>query len=215
MVRNSSSPGSFDLAFQYRTGELASERYRRMGLVELLFSVTTGPKRRRAVLTPLVLIVVVGLFLLLLFLSLYIDKLLGLPRLLPGVVGTTIGLLLLTSGVALHSWCLVLFWRAKGTGIPVNPPLELVTVGPYAWTRNPMLIAMFFWLAGIGFLLTSMSMVFFWTPVFMVINLIELKLVEEPEIERRLGASFTEYKRNVPMLIPRVPSDKTRTSESE
>jgi hypothetical protein len=56
---------SFELAFQYRAGKHASEgEGRRMGLVELLFSVTTGSKRRRAVLTPLVFSVAVGLFLL-------------------------------------------------------------------------------------------------------------------------------------------------------
>jgi hypothetical protein len=34
----------------------------------------------------------------------------------------------------------------------------------------------------------------------------ELKLVEEPELERRLGATYREYRERVPMLIPRRPS---------
>jgi protein-S-isoprenylcysteine O-methyltransferase Ste14 len=53
-------------------------------------------------------------------------------------------------------------------------------------------------------------MVFIWTPVFVVLNLIELKLVEEPELERRLGASYREYKQRVPMLVPRAPGVSRR-----
>jgi protein-S-isoprenylcysteine O-methyltransferase Ste14 len=181
-----------------------------MSLVDLLYSVTTGSKHRRAVLTLIMLVVVVGIFLLIIFGSLYMDRALGLPRLLPGVLGTVIGALFLAVGLGLHAWCLVLFWRAKGTGVPSNPPPELVTVGPYAWTRNPMLIALFAWSSGLGFLLKSISMVFIWTPVFVVLNLIELKLVEEPELERRLGASYREYKQRVPMLVPKVPGVSRR-----
>jgi len=152
----------------------------------------------------MVLVVAVCLLLLVVFGSLYMDRTLGLPQLLPGVLGMAIGIPPLTAGLALHVWCLVLFWKAKGMGVPVSPPPEVVTAGPYAWTRNPMLIAIFAWLYGIGFLLNSISMVFVWTPVFMIVNVIELKLVEEPELERRLGASYREYKRRVPLLIPRI-----------
>jgi protein-S-isoprenylcysteine O-methyltransferase Ste14 len=176
-----------------------------MNFVRLLCSVTTGSKRRRALLTPIVLVVAVCLLLLVVFGSLYMDRTFGLPQLLPGVLGMAIGITLLTAGLVLHVWCLVLFWKAKGTGVPVSPPPEVVIVGPYAWTRNPMLIAIFAWLSGIGFLLNSISMVFVLTPVFIIVNVIELKLVEEPELERRLGASYREYKRLVPLLILRVP----------
>jgi protein-S-isoprenylcysteine O-methyltransferase Ste14 len=30
-------------------------------------------------------------------------------------------------------------------------------------------------------------------------------MVEEPELERRFGTSYREYKRRVPMFVPRVP----------
>ena len=68
-----------------------------------------------------------------------------------------------------------------------------------------MLIAIFAGLLGVGFLLVSVSMVLVWTPVFVVLNAIELKLVEEPELDRRLGSRYSEYKRRVPMFIPRAP----------
>jgi len=43
--------------------------------------------------------------------------------------------------------------------------------------------------------------------VFLIIDVIELKLVEKPELERRLGASYKEYRQRVPMLIP-VPAGR-------
>ena len=49
-------------------------------------------------------------------------------------------------------------------------------------------------------------MVFIWTPLFLLFNLLELKLVEEPELERRFGESYVEYKRRVPMFVPMVPA---------
>lgn len=173
--------------------------------VDVFYSVTTGPERRRALLTPVGLVIFAGLLLLVVLGSLLTDRALGLPRLLPGALGLVVGVPLLAAGLMLWAWCVVLFRRAKGTPVPFNPPRELVVVGPYAWVRNPMLTGVFACLFGFGFLLHSLSMVFVWTPVFLVLNAIELKLVEEPELERRLGASYSEYRRRVPMFVPKAP----------
>ncbi|MFQ5607230.1 MAG: methyltransferase family protein, partial [Candidatus Zixiibacteriota bacterium] len=111
---------------------------------------------------------------------------------------------LMALGFALWLWCVMLFRKAKTSPVPVRLPRQLVTKGPYALTRNPMLTGLFSFLTGLGFFLNSISMVLGWTPVFMVLNVIELKLVEEPGLERRFGDSYREYKRRVPMLIPRL-----------
>ena len=49
--------------------------------------------------------------------------------------------------------------------------------------------------------------------MFLVISVIELKLVEKPELERRLGASYKEYRQRVPMLIP-VPAGRFAWGQS-
>jgi len=154
--------------------------------------------------TPIGLLVFASILLLLVFGSLYMDGALSLPRLLPGFLGSAIGGVLLVAGVVLLAWCVVWFIRARGTPVPFNPPRELVIVGPYAWSRNPMLTGVFSCLFGFGFLLHSVSMVVVWTPVFVLLNVIELKMVEEFELERRFGTSYREYKRCVPMFVPRV-----------
>jgi protein-S-isoprenylcysteine O-methyltransferase Ste14 len=173
---------------------------------DVFYSVATGPERRRRLLTPVGLVVFGGLLLLVVFGSLRTDRALGLPLLLPGAVGWMVGVPLLAAGLTLVAWCLVLFRRGKGTPVPFNPPRELVVAGPYAWVRNPMLTGVFACLFGLGFCLNSLSMVVLWTPVFVLANAIEVRFVEEPELERRFGASYSEYRRRVPMFIPRVVS---------
>jgi protein-S-isoprenylcysteine O-methyltransferase Ste14 len=170
---------------------------------EIFHSIATGSRRLRLLLTPVGLIVFFGLLLLVVFGSTYTDRVLGLPKLLSGPIGKSIGVVLISSGLAIWARCVVWFSKARGTPVPFNPPQELVTEGPYAWSRNPMLTGVFACLFGIGFLLHSLSMVLVWTPVFVVFNILELKLVEEPELERRFGESYIEYKQRVPMFIPK------------
>ena len=76
-------------------------------------------------------------------------------------------------------------------------------MGPYVWMRNPMVTGVFTVLFGIGVILHSSSIVFIWTPLYILAHVIELKKVEEPELELRFGAAYVEYKRRVPMFIPR------------
>jgi len=175
-----------------------------MRLDDLFYSIATGSKRLRLLLTPVGLVVFFGMLLLVVFGSLYMDGALGFPKLFSGPLGMLIGVVLLAAGLLIWAWCVVWFMKAKGTPVPFNPPRELVTVGPYAWSRNPMLTGVFAFLFGIGFLLHSVSMIFVWTPVFIVFNVLELKLVEEPELERRFGESYIKYKRCVPMFVPRA-----------
>ena len=44
--------------------------------------------------------------------------------------------------------------------------------------------------------------VFVCVPVFVALNVLELKMVEEPELEQRFGESYIAYKRRVPMFVP-------------
>jgi len=180
-----------------------------MSLADLVYSVTTGAEWRRQLLTRVALVIVAGLLLFLVFGSVLTDRALGLPRLLPGRLGMATGILLLAAGLSLHVWCIVLFKRAAGgggIGVPFNPPRELVVMGPYAWVRNPMVAAFFVWLSGLGFILHSISMVCVWTPAFLAILAMELKLVEEPELERRFGGPYRQYRARVPMFVPKRPA---------
>ena len=177
---------------------------------EIFYAVAIGPERRRRLLMPVGLLIFAGLLLLVVFGSLFTDRALGLPRLLPGVPGSLIGLLLLALGLPLWAWCIMVFRRARGTPVPFNPPRELVVVGPYAWMRNPMATGVFASLFGVGFLFHSLSMVGVWTPMAFVLHAILVKRVEEPELELRFGSSYIDYRRRVPMFVPRAPGRSTK-----
>src|SRR5207245_11627072 len=68
--------------------------------------------------------------------GLAIDRAVGLSP-LPLAV-RLVGPALLFAGAAGLIWCFALFAKAGGTPNPVMPPEQLVTAGPYAWTRNPI-----------------------------------------------------------------------------
>jgi protein-S-isoprenylcysteine O-methyltransferase Ste14 len=173
-----------------------------MSLVDLLHSVTTGSSRRRTLLTPVGLALFGGTLLLLVFAGRYVDAWLGLPPLMAGRAGLLAGLCVAGVGILLCGSCIALFLKARGTPVPFNPPHELITVGPYAHARNPMLTGVFATLLGVGLLLHSAALVFLVTPMFIVANVVELRLVEEPELTRRFGARYAEYRRQIPMFVP-------------
>jgi len=65
-----------------------------------------------------------------------------------------------------------------------------------------MLSGVFILLFGVGILFASVSLVFIFTPLFILVNVLELKVIEEPELQRRLGKEYLEYKKRTPMFIP-------------
>ena len=65
-----------------------------------------------------------------------------------------------------------------------------------------MLTGVFLLLFGIGLGLNSISLVLVFTPLYVMANVWELKYIEEPELVRRLGTEYIEYRRKTPMFIP-------------
>jgi protein-S-isoprenylcysteine O-methyltransferase Ste14 len=175
-----------------------------MGLADLFHAIATGPKRRRELLTPIGLLVFGSTLAVVIVGGLYTDRRLNLPALLPGLPGEVVGAPILAAGALLCGWCVAGFVRARGTPVPLNPPEELIASGPYAWVRNPMVTGVFGALCGLGLLLHSIGIALIWTPAYVLVHVIELKWVEEPELTRRFGTAYTEYKKQVPMFIPRL-----------
>ena len=70
--------------------------------------------------------------------------------------------------------------------------------------HNPMLAGVFLALFGAGILLHSVAMILIWVPGYILVHVLELKLVEEPELEKRFGPAYVEYRNRVPMFFPRL-----------
>jgi protein-S-isoprenylcysteine O-methyltransferase Ste14 len=136
------------------------------------------------------------------FLGFVTDKLLGLHAWPPSPANLILFIPLLASGIWLWLWSVLTFIKSKGTPVPLSPPPKLVDTGPYAYARNPMLSGVFLMLFGIGILFQSLSLLIIYTPLFMVIAFLEFKMIEEPELEKRIGAPYVEYRKKVPMFFP-------------
>lgn len=181
-----------------------------MRIADFFHKAATGPRRRRELLTPVGLLVFGASLFLVIAGGLATDRWLRLPALLPDLLGSLIGIPFLAAGAVLTGWCVVRFWKARGTPVPMNPPEELVVSGPYAYVRNPMVTGVFGVLFGLGLVLHSIGIALIWTPAYVLMHWIELKRVEEPELVRRFGDPYLEYRGQVPMFVPRL----RRESES-
>lgn len=93
--------------------------------------------------------------------------------------------------------------EGEGTLAPWDPPRVLVVRGPYRFVRNPMISGVLFLLFGAALALLSPPHGA-WAAAFLVLNLVYIPLVEEPQLERRFGASYREYRRHVRRFLPRL-----------
>lgn len=117
-----------------------------------------------------------------------------------GVAGP--GLALALVGAALGVWCFVVFVvRGRGTPFIADPPQALVAAGPYKYLRNPIYVAQFLLLTGLGFALRSVSILLL-AAVWVGLLHLFVVYVEEPGLRNRFGAAYEEYRRSVPRWLP-------------
>ncbi|MFH1015215.1 MAG: isoprenylcysteine carboxylmethyltransferase family protein [Nitrospirota bacterium] len=173
-------------------------------LIKIFYKAATSSRKIRNLLTPVGATFFFTLIVLFIVASLQVDKFLGFPKLLSASLNIILAVPTLAIGLFLILWSVLHFIMVRGTPVPFNPPPKLVTTGPYVYVRNPMLTGVFILLFGLGILFNSVSLVFIFTPFFILINMLELKTVEEPELEKRLGKEYVEYKKRIPMFIPRL-----------
>ena len=95
----------------------------------------------------------------------------------------------------------------KGFGAPFFIALsrKLAADWLYAWTRNPMVLAVLAFLLSLGIWFQSVLFVLWVLILFAPALLVFVKVYEERELEFRFGASYLEYKSRTPMLFPRRP----------
>jgi protein-S-isoprenylcysteine O-methyltransferase Ste14 len=117
-------------------------------------------------------------------------------------VWQVVALLPLAAGTAVYLRCLWEF-AARGRGIPapLDHPKQLVVTGLYQYVRNPMYVGVLLVLVGeasffqsYGFLLYSIG----WL-LFVHVNVL---LYEEPNLTRKFGKSYLDYRAAVHRWIP-------------
>lgn len=113
-------------------------------------------------------------------------------------VRSLVAMLLIAVGAGL-CWKTVSLFIEYGEGIPApfDPPRKLVIRGPYIYMRNPMMVAVCLVLSGEALLFASVPLGL-WFLFFFGLCLILIPLWEEPDLEKRFGESYREYKQKVP-----------------
>lgn len=176
--------------------------------IEIIYRSATGTRRLRLLLTPLIALLFFAVVIVLPICgALWLDRALRLPKLVPAPLNVILSVPLIGLGAFFALWSVFHFAKVKGTPVPFNPPPKLVTTGPYAHVRNPMVSGLLIVVVGVGVLLRSVSVVFILSPFLVLVGVIGLKMLEEPELEKRLGQEYVEYKKRVPMFIPRIHHD--------
>ena len=105
-------------------------------------------------------------------------------------------------------WMLsAVFWqliRGKGTPVPTVPTKHFLQNGPYKYVRNPMIMGFFLYILGWAFLSNRMP-AFCATGLIIALLLMEIKFIEEPELTKRFGNAYLEYKKEIPFMFPKWP----------
>ena len=109
-----------------------------------------------------------------------------------------LGLVPLVVGCVALFWCVRDFYvSGKGTIAPWAPPVHLVVVGLYRYTRNPIYIAVTLILLGwaVSFGLRGL---FTYTIIVAVAFHLRVVFGEEPWLARTHGAQWQEYASRIP-----------------
>ena len=118
-------------------------------------------------------------------------------------IGPRIGGALMLAGIALAVYCSNLFSRVGGgTPVPIEPPTRLVITGLYRYSRNPIYVAHVGFLLGL-FLYRGESSLLLYAAIYAGIIQTWIVRGEEPGLQRRFGAEYVEYMRDVPRWIGR------------
>lgn len=119
-----------------------------------------------------------------------------LPAPLSGPARYAVGSALLVAGLVV---IFAAFNQFKRTGQDPKPWMstpEIIAVGIYKWTRNPMYLSMGLLQCGIAVLVSNSWMVVLVPVTWGVIYAIAIQH-EEAYLERKFGASYLEYKKSV------------------
>ena len=114
----------------------------------------------------------------------------------PRVVGLIAGIVL----IAIAGFVIVAAFRgfaaAKTNVEPWKPTTAIVTTGVYAFSRNPIYLAMTLLYAGAALLINSLWILLLLAPVLMLINFGVIAR-EERYLTEKFGDEYTNYKKRV------------------
>jgi len=129
-------------------------------------------------------------------LGLVLDWILPSFFILRGILGfgtrLIVGAVLIASGATIAGLAIRSFLRAGTNVDPWKPAVSLVTAGIFAYTRNPMYLALILILAGLAIALASDWMVVLLVPAALILHFGVVKR-EERYLAAKFGESYRDY----------------------
>lgn len=115
-----------------------------------------------------------------------------------------VGVIIIIFGLYIMIQTISTFIRiGRGTLAPWSPTRKLITGGMYGYVRNPMILGVLTVLLGESIAILS-SNIFIWAMTYFVIMNAVFFIYEEPDLERKFGEEYRDYKKNVPRWVPRL-----------
>ena len=94
--------------------------------------------------------------------------------------------------------------QGRGTPAPWAPPERFVERGSYRFVRSPMYLGVILLILGQALLL-GREILYAWAVVAWLIFELSLVTWEEPQLRRRFGDSYDDYRRRVRRWLPTRP----------
>jgi len=113
------------------------------------------------------------------------------------ILRSTVGWLIVVLSILVFGlWSVVLFRKGGQSENPWKPTTEIVEVGPYKFTRNPMYLQMILVCIGVSIALANIWILLL-TPVGMFVLQKLVIVPEEIYLEEKFGESYLSYKHRV------------------
>ncbi len=145
------------------------------------------------------------------FISMAMDNLLNLPKIIHTPYNLVVAPIILIVGFFWAIWANIeIYKRGNGSPVPFKDThtLNVVSSGPYKYTRNPMIFGYVLILIGLGVLSNSFFMTVGISLIILIVLIVVIKVWEEKNLEKRFGSQYLEYKKNVSFIIPFLKKKK-------
>jgi protein-S-isoprenylcysteine O-methyltransferase Ste14 len=119
-----------------------------------------------------------------------------LPFLAPAIPGMEFGLILLLAALLIVRWAATTFRKARTNILTSQSTNAIVSDGPFAWSRNPIYVAIFLGLGAFSLAFDSLWFLIALVPMYVVIRYGVIAR-EELYLERKFGGQYLDYKAKV------------------
>ena len=98
--------------------------------------------------------------------------------------------------IALIEWASFTFRRSGTNVVPWKPAVTVVSLGPYALSRNPIYVGFALFQVGLGLWTNRLAVVLMVIPAIIATNMLVIAR-EERYLEGKFGGVYLDYKRRV------------------